>query len=90
MTKDCLSDRVNQLLLPNKIIDKTNRSKDLFSLNEDIINMSIIHMIPYKKNYPSSKILELLKNLLDSFEPPLILSRQASLIKTRTRQMTQD
>ena len=52
--------------------------------------MPIIHMIPYKKNYPSSKILELLKNLLDSFEPPLILSRQASLIKTRKRQMTQD
>ena len=88
MTKDCLSDRVNQLLLPNKIIDKTNRSKDLFSLNEDIINMSIIHMIPYKKTIHPVRFLILRKNLLDSFEPPLSLSRQASFIKTRKRQMT--
>ena len=38
ITKDSLSNRVNQLLQSNKLINKINRSKD-FSLNEDTIDM---------------------------------------------------
>ena len=46
ITKDCLNDKVNQLLQSNKLINKINHCKDSFFLNEDTIDMSIIDMIP--------------------------------------------
>ena len=42
VTKDSLYDRVNQLLQSNKLINKINRSKDSFFLNEDTIDMLIL------------------------------------------------
>ena len=46
ITKEFVSERVNQLLQSNKLINKINRSKDWLFLNEDTIDMSIINMIP--------------------------------------------
>ena len=50
ITKDSLSDKVNQCLRSNKLINKINRNKDsFFFLNDKTIDMSI-DMIPYIKN----------------------------------------
>ena len=63
ITKDSLNDRVNQLLQSNRLINKINRNKDSFFLNEDTIDMSIIDMIPYIQNSPPSKILDSYENI---------------------------
>ena len=44
--------------------------------------MSIIDMIPYIQNSPSSKILDTSENLLDSLEKTQSLSTQVNLIET--------
>ena len=73
---------VNQLLQSNKLINKINRNKDSFFLNEDTIDMSIIDMIPYIQNSPPSKILDTSENILNSFETTPSLSTQINLIET--------
>ena len=47
-----------------------------------MIDMSIIDMIPYIQNSPSSKILDTSENLLDSLEKTQSLSTQVNLIET--------
>ena len=47
-----------------------------------MIDMSIIDMIPYIQNSPSSKILDTFENLLDSLEKTQSLSTQVNLIET--------
>ena len=59
---------VNQLLQSNKLINKINRNKDSFFLNEDTIDMSIIDMIPYIQNSPPSKILDTSEASINSHE----------------------
>ena len=81
-TKASFNDRVNQLPQSNKLTNKINRSKDSFFLNEDIIDMSIIHMISYIQNSPPSKILDTFENILDSFETTPSLCTQMNLIET--------
>ena len=73
---------VNQLLQSNKLINKINRNKDSFFLNEDTIDMSIIDMIPYIQNSPPSKVLDTSENILNSFETTPSLSTQMNLIET--------
>ena len=68
ITKDSLNDRVNQLLQSNRLINKINRNKDSFFLNEDTIDMSIIDMIPYIQNSPPSKILDTSEASINSHE----------------------
>ena len=82
ITKDSLNDRVNQLLQSNRLINKINRNKDSFFLNEDTIDMSIIDMIPYIQNSPPSKVLDTSENILNSFETTPSLSTQMNLIET--------
>ena len=82
ITKDSLNDRVNQPLQSNKLINKINRSKYSFFLNEDTVDMSIIDMIPYIQNSTPSKILDTSENLLNSFETSSSLSTQMNLIET--------
>ena len=82
ITKDSLNDRVNQLLQSNKLINKINRNKDSFFLNEDTIDMSVIDIIPYIQNSPPSKILDTSGNILNSFETMPSLSTQINLIAT--------
>ena len=81
-TKDSLNDRVNQLVQSNKLINKINRNKDSFFLNEGTIDMSIIDVIPYIKNSPPSKILDTSEDILNSFETIPSLSTQTNLIET--------
>ena len=50
------------MLQSSKLINKINRRKDLFFLNEDMIDMSIINMIPYIQNSPPSKIHDITEN----------------------------
>ena len=57
-------------------------------MSEDTIDMSIIDMIPYIQNYPSSKILDTSENNLNSFETSPSLSTQIKLIETPKKQMT--
>ena len=85
ITKDSLYDIVNQLLQSNKLINKINRSKDSFFLNEDIIDMSIIDVIPYIQNSPTSKILDTSESILDTFQITPSLSTQMNLIQTATK-----
>ena len=73
---------VNQLLQSNKLINKINRNKDSFFLNEDTIDMSVIDMFPYICNSPPSKIFDTSENILSSFETTPSLSTQMNLIKT--------
>ena len=82
ITKDSLSDRVNQSHQYNKIINKINSNNDLFFLNKDNTDMSITDMIPDIQNSSSSKILDNSENLLDSFEITPSLSTQVNLIET--------
>ena len=82
ITKDSLNDRVNQLLQSNRLINKINRNKDSFFLNEDTIDMSIIDMIPHIQNSPPNKILDTSENILNSFETTPSLSTQMNLIET--------
>ena len=61
ITKDSLSDRVNQCLRSNKLRNKINRDKDsFFFLNDKTIDMSI-DMIPYLKIHDPVRFLILLK-----------------------------
>ena len=57
-------------------------------MSEDTIDMSIIDMIPYIQNCPSSKILDTSENILNSFETSPSLSTQIKLIETPKKQMT--
>ena len=50
--------------------------------------MSIIDMIQYIQNYPSSKIPDTSENILNSFETSPSLSTQIKLIETPKKQMT--
>ena len=79
ITKDSLNDRVNQLLQFNKLINKINRSKDSFFLNEDTTDMSITDITPYIQNSLPSKILDTSENILDFFETMSSLSSQMNL-----------
>ena len=60
-------------------MNKINRSKDLFFLNEDTIDISIIGMIPCIQNSPPSKMFDTSDNILDSFETTPSLSTQMNL-----------
>ena len=68
--------------LCNKLINKINRNKDSFFLNEDTIDMPVIDMIPYMQNSQPSKVLDTSENILNSFETTPSLSTQINLIET--------
>ena len=51
-------------------------------MSENVIDMSIINMIPYIQNSPPSKNLDTSENILDSFEIKPSLSTQMNLIET--------
>ena len=54
-------------------------------MNEDIIDMSIIDVIPYIQNSPTSKILDTSESILDTFQITPSLSTQMNLIQTATK-----
>ena len=55
-------------------------------LNKDTIDMSMIDMIPYIQNSPSSEILNTFENVLHSFEATSSLSTEVNLIETHKKQ----
>ena len=78
LTKDSLSDRVELLLCSNKIVNKINRNRDSFFLNEDAIDMTIIDMIPYTRHSPTNNIFE----ISDSFDRTPSINAQKDFLET--------
>ena len=54
ISKEFLNDRIKMLLQSEKIINRLNRNKNLYQLNESLLNSSMTDLLPYTEKSPSN------------------------------------